>query len=79
MKIDEYIDNIEQLGADARFEKSAENYEKLLIYLKSIKYWASKAINEIEKEIEQEEVDYDDWYYSHYEDEIKMERMEEDG
>ena len=25
-----------------------------------------------------EEVDYDDWYYSHYEDEIKLERMEED-
>lgn len=22
--------------------------------------------------------DYDDWYYSHYEDEIKLERMEED-
>lgn len=26
-----------------------------------------------------EEVDYNDWYYSHYEDEIKLERMEEDG
>lgn len=25
-----------------------------------------------------EEVDYNDWYYSHYEDEIKLERMEED-
>lgn len=22
--------------------------------------------------------EYDDWYYSHYEDEIKLERMEED-
>lgn len=49
MKIDEYINNIEQLGADARFEKSAENYKKLLIKLKSIRYWANKAINKIEK------------------------------
>ena len=26
-----------------------------------------------------EEVDYDLWYHAHYEDEIKLERMEKDG
>lgn len=30
------------------------------------------------EDFEKEEVDYDDWYYSHYEDEIKLERMGED-
>ena len=30
------------------------------------------------EDFEKEEVDYNDWYYSHYEDEIKLERMEED-
>ena len=34
-------------------------------------------LEEIEEELEEtEEVDYGDWYHAHYEDEIKLERME---
>lgn len=48
-KVEEYIKNIEQLGADARFHYNEDNIKKLLVELESIIYWATQAINKIEK------------------------------
>ena len=53
MKIKEYIVNIEQLGADARYWFDYENYDKLRMELESIEWWAKKAqllLNKLEKE-----------------------------
>lgn len=48
-KLKDYIENIEQLGADARYENNNENYELLRTKLESIKYWSEKAIKVIDK------------------------------
>jgi len=53
VKIQEYIENIEQLGADARYEFDYENYNKLRVKLESIEWWSRKAqkvLDKIEKE-----------------------------
>ena len=52
-KIKEYIENIEQLGADARYEFDYENYNKLRVKLESIEWLAKKGqkiLDKIEKE-----------------------------
>ena len=52
-KIKEYIENIEQLGADARYEFDYENYNKLRVTLESIEWWSKKAqkiLDKVEKE-----------------------------
>lgn len=56
-KLEEYIENIEQLGADSRFYNNAlsinNDYEKygeiLKTKLESIIYWSGKAIKEVNK------------------------------
>ena len=48
-KLKQYIENINQLGADARYE---DNYEKLRVKLESIKTWCNMAtvlINRLER------------------------------
>lgn len=48
-RLKEYIENINQLGADARYE---EDYDRLRIKLESIKTWCNMAIvllNRLEK------------------------------
>ena len=42
-KLAVYIENIEQLGADARYHNNYESYDKLIIDVESIEYWAKKA------------------------------------
>lgn len=48
-RLEEYIENIEQLGADARYHEGYENYDKLKIQFDSIEYWAKKANKELVK------------------------------
>lgn len=48
-KVEEYIKNIEQLGADARYCYNNEKTKELLVKLESIIYWTTRAINNIEK------------------------------
>ena len=48
-KLEAYIDNIEQLGADARYENNNEQYDKLLITLNSIEWWCKKTRKLVEK------------------------------
>ncbi len=48
-RLEEYIENIEQLGADARFHNDYENYERLKIEFDSIEHWARKANRELIK------------------------------
>ena len=48
-KVKEYIENIEQLGADARFYFNNEKYDRLIVELESILYWSKKAIKEVKK------------------------------
>lgn len=54
-RLDECIENIERLGADARFEKNTENYEKLKVKLESLEWWARKAHRLIDKKEMEEE------------------------
>ena len=49
-KLEEYIENLERLSADARYFNNADNYEKLKIELESIIYWAEKSKRLLEKE-----------------------------
>lgn len=49
-KLENYIENIEQLGADARFENDNKNYDVLKIKLESIIWWAKKSLKTLEKE-----------------------------
>ena len=54
----EYIENIEQLGADARYDFDLEYLGQLRIKLESIEWWAKKAqkvLDKIEKEEENKE------------------------
>lgn len=43
-KLEQYIENIEQLGADARYENDYDNYDKLRVKLESIITWCNMAI-----------------------------------
>lgn len=48
-RLKEYIENIEQLGADARFHDDYENYDNLKTQFDSIEWWARKANRELIK------------------------------
>jgi hypothetical protein len=48
-RLKEYIENIEQLGADARFQDDYENYDILKTQFDSIEWWARKANRELIK------------------------------
>lgn len=48
-RLKEYIENIEQLGADARYHEGYENYDKLKVQFDSIEWWAKKANRELVK------------------------------
>lgn len=48
-KIKDYIEKIEQLGADARYENDLNDYDKLRISLESIAWWSEKAIKTLDK------------------------------
>lgn len=43
-RLEQYIKNIEQLGADARFENNRDNYDILRTKLESIITWCNMAI-----------------------------------
>ena len=48
-RLKEYIENIEQLGADARYHYDYENYDKLKTQFDSIEWWSKKANKELIK------------------------------
>lgn len=51
IKLNRYIENIEQLGANARYYNNYnnyDNYDNLFIQLKSIEYWSKKAAKVVE-------------------------------
>ncbi len=48
-RLEEYIENIEQLGADTRYHNGYENYDKLEILFDSIEHWCRKANRELVK------------------------------
>ena len=48
-EIKEYIDNIEQLAADARYYYDYENIDKVELKIESIEAWVKKAKREINK------------------------------
>ena len=51
-RLKQYIENIEQLSADARYYNNANDYDRLRIELESIKTWCNTAIvllNRLEK------------------------------
>lgn len=50
-KLKEFIENIEQLAADARFFNNCDNYERLKTKLQSISFWAERGEKLIDKEI----------------------------
>ena len=52
-KLKEYIENIEQLGADLRYENDYEKYNKCIIILDSIIHWCTKCKKLIQKHIKQ--------------------------
>lgn len=55
IRLKEYIDNIEQLGADARFEYNRDRFDLLRTKLTSIITWCNMAIvllNRLEKGID---------------------------
>ncbi len=53
-KLEEYIENIEQLGADSRWSLDFENWGALDIKLYSIIHWAKKA-RKIAQKLQEEE------------------------
>lgn len=53
-KIKQYIENIEQLGADSRYYNDLEKYDNLKVELESIIYWSEKALKELKKELKKE-------------------------
>ena len=53
-KLEEYIENIEQLGADSRYSLDFESWGALYVELNSIEYWAKKGKKLVEK-LQQEE------------------------
>ena len=51
-RLKQYIENIEQLGADARYYNNANDYDRLRIELESIITWCNMTIvllNRLEK------------------------------
>jgi len=48
IKLNRYIENIEQLGANARYYNNYDNYDNLFIQLRSITYWSKKAAKVVE-------------------------------
>ena len=48
-RLEKYISNMEQLGADARVENDNKNYDKLLVKLNSINCWCSLAIGIVKR------------------------------
>lgn len=54
-KLKEFIENIEQLGADSRFSLDFENWGALYVKLNSIEYWAKKGKKLAEKLQEDEQ------------------------
>lgn len=51
-RLEQYIENINQLGADARYESNNNNYDELRTKLESIINWCNVAIvlvNRLEK------------------------------
>lgn len=56
-KVKRYIDNMEQLAADARRAANDESIEQLEIKVQSIIYWAHKTKNEIEREKKKQQED----------------------
>ena len=53
-KLEQFIDNIEQLSADARYENNCEQYDKLMITLNSIEWWTKKTKKLVEEKQEKE-------------------------
>lgn len=53
-KLEQFIDNIEQLSADARYENNYEQYDKLMITLNSIEWWTKKTKKLVEEKQEKE-------------------------
>lgn len=53
-KLEQFIDNIEQLSADARYENNYEQYDKLMITLNSIEWWCKKTKKLVEEKQEKE-------------------------
>ena len=49
-KVQEYIENIEQLGADTRYWFNQENNDNTKKELESLIYWCNKALKELKKE-----------------------------
>ncbi len=54
-KLEEYIENIEQLGADSRWSLDFESWGALYVKLNSIEYWAKKGKALAQKLQEEEE------------------------
>jgi hypothetical protein len=54
LKLGDFIENIEQLGANARYYNNYEDYDNLYIQLKSIEYWSKKA-SKVVKQIKNNE------------------------
>lgn len=48
LKLNKYIENIEQLGADARYYNDYDNYDQLRVLFKSTEYWSKKATKVVE-------------------------------
>lgn len=58
-ELEQYIGNIEQLGADSRYSLDFENWGALYLKLNSIEYWAKKARKIAQNLQEEEENDRD--------------------
>ena len=54
-KLEEYIESIEQLGADSRWSLDFENWGALYVKLNSVEYWARKGKVLAQKLQEEEE------------------------
>ena len=48
IKLNKYVETLEQLGANARFYNNCDDYDRLHVQFKSIEYWAKKAAKVIE-------------------------------
>lgn len=59
LKLNKYIENIEQLGADARYYNDYDNYDQLRVLFKSTEYWSKKAtkvVEEIQRKIKKGDI-----------------------
>lgn len=48
-EIKQYIENIEQLGADTRYDFDYEYYDKINVDFDSISWWCKKGMRSIKK------------------------------